>query len=162
MTTFRKYVLYSLCALLHSTGNIFYMMEYREIFLTLLRKFDERTQPRSFLRDLVESTHLFLRMLERFCKGRNNLMVQVRVASVEVRLSDRSSWYQSLLLLNIDITVILYIYEKNINRCYCCILLSSTSETSSVFSIPFVEAILYMCSLYDTLFCRGSWTEKKG
>lgn len=56
------------------------MMEYREIFLTLLRKFDERTQPRSFLRDLVESTHLFLRMLERFCKGRNNLMVQVRVA----------------------------------------------------------------------------------
>ncbi|XP_012696574.1 protein timeless homolog [Clupea harengus] len=57
-------------------SNIFYMMEYREIFLTLLRKFDERSQPRSFLRDLVESTHLFLRMLERFCTGRNNLMVQ--------------------------------------------------------------------------------------
>lgn len=57
-------------------SNIFYLMEYREIFLTLLRKFDERTQPRSYLRDLVESTHLFLRMLERFCKGRNNLMVQ--------------------------------------------------------------------------------------
>ncbi|XP_076124222.1 protein timeless homolog [Alosa pseudoharengus] len=57
-------------------SNIFYLMEYREIFLTLLRKFDERTQPRSFLRDLVESTHLFLRMLERFCKGRNNLVVQ--------------------------------------------------------------------------------------
>uniref|UniRef100_A0A8B9JXQ7 Timeless circadian clock n=1 Tax=Astyanax mexicanus TaxID=7994 RepID=A0A8B9JXQ7_ASTMX len=57
-------------------SNIFYLMEYREIFLTLLRKFDERMQPRSFLRDLVESTHLFLRMLERFCKGRNNLLVQ--------------------------------------------------------------------------------------
>ena len=53
------------------------MMEYREIFLTLLRKYDETKQPQSFLRDLVESTHLFLRMLERFCKGRNNLMVQV-------------------------------------------------------------------------------------
>ena len=58
-------------------GNIFYLMEYREIFLTLLRKFDETKQPRSFLKDLVESTHLFLRMLERFCKGRNNLVVQV-------------------------------------------------------------------------------------
>uniref|UniRef100_A0A6Q2X203 Timeless circadian clock n=1 Tax=Esox lucius TaxID=8010 RepID=A0A6Q2X203_ESOLU len=58
-------------------SNIFYLMEYREIFLTLLRKFDETKQPRSFLRDLVESTHLFLRMLERFCKGRNNLVVQV-------------------------------------------------------------------------------------
>ncbi|XP_051532398.1 protein timeless homolog [Myxocyprinus asiaticus] len=57
-------------------SNIFYLMEFREIFLTLLRKFDEQMQPRSFLRDLVESTHLFLRMLERFCKGRNNLVVQ--------------------------------------------------------------------------------------
>ncbi|XP_023688185.2 protein timeless homolog isoform X1 [Paramormyrops kingsleyae] len=57
-------------------SNIFYLMEYREIFLTLLRKFDETKQPRSFLRDLIESTHLFLRMLERFCKGRNNLVVQ--------------------------------------------------------------------------------------
>ncbi|XP_040014377.1 protein timeless homolog [Xiphias gladius] len=57
-------------------SNIFYMMEYREIFLTLLRKFDETRQPHSYLKDLVESTHFFLRMLERFCKGRNNLMVQ--------------------------------------------------------------------------------------
>lgn len=53
------------------------MMEYREIFLTLLRKYDETKQPHSYLKDLVESTHLFLRMLERFCKGRKNLMVQV-------------------------------------------------------------------------------------
>ncbi|XP_074536589.1 protein timeless homolog [Halichoeres trimaculatus] len=57
-------------------SNIFYLMEYREIFLTLLRKYDETKQPHSYLKDLVESTHLFLRMLERFCKGRKNLMVQ--------------------------------------------------------------------------------------
>uniref|UniRef100_A0A8C4EF66 Timeless circadian clock n=1 Tax=Dicentrarchus labrax TaxID=13489 RepID=A0A8C4EF66_DICLA len=57
-------------------SNIFYLMEYREIFLTLLRKFDETKQPHSYLKDLVESTHLFLRMLERFCKGRRNLIVQ--------------------------------------------------------------------------------------
>uniref|UniRef100_A0A672G4V8 Timeless circadian clock n=1 Tax=Salarias fasciatus TaxID=181472 RepID=A0A672G4V8_SALFA len=57
-------------------SNIFYLMEYREIFLTLLRKFDETKQPQSYLKDLVETTHLFLRMLERFCKGRRNLMVQ--------------------------------------------------------------------------------------
>uniref|UniRef100_A0A3Q2U6V8 Timeless circadian clock n=1 Tax=Fundulus heteroclitus TaxID=8078 RepID=A0A3Q2U6V8_FUNHE len=58
-------------------SNIFYLMEYREIFLTLLRKYDETKQPHSYLKDLVESTHLFLRMLERFCKGRKNLIVQV-------------------------------------------------------------------------------------
>uniref|UniRef100_A0AAQ4RR10 Timeless circadian clock n=1 Tax=Gasterosteus aculeatus aculeatus TaxID=481459 RepID=A0AAQ4RR10_GASAC len=57
-------------------SNIFYLMEYREIFLTLLRKYDETRQPHSYLIDLVESTHLFLRMLERFCKGRRSLMVQ--------------------------------------------------------------------------------------
>ncbi|CAN9512282.1 unnamed protein product [Ophioblennius macclurei] len=57
-------------------SNIFYLMEYREIFLTLLRKYDETKQPQSYLKDLVETTHFFLRMLERFCKGRRNLMVQ--------------------------------------------------------------------------------------
>ncbi|XP_047437724.1 protein timeless homolog [Mugil cephalus] len=57
-------------------SNIFYMMEYREIFLTLLRKYDETRQPHSYLKDLVESTHHFLRMLERFSKGRKSLMVQ--------------------------------------------------------------------------------------
>ncbi|XP_074386636.1 protein timeless homolog isoform X4 [Zonotrichia albicollis] len=57
-------------------SNIFYLMEYRELFLTLFRKFDETKQPRSFLKDLVETAHLFLRMLERFCRGRANLVVQ--------------------------------------------------------------------------------------
>ncbi|OPJ69959.1 timeless-like protein [Patagioenas fasciata monilis] len=57
-------------------SNIFYLMEYRQLFLTLFRKFDETKQPRSFLRDLVETAHLFLRMLERFCRGRAGLVVQ--------------------------------------------------------------------------------------
>ncbi|XP_040839530.1 protein timeless homolog [Ochotona curzoniae] len=57
-------------------NNIFYVMEYRELFLALFRKFDERWQPRSYLRDLVETTHLFLKMLERFCRNRGNLIVQ--------------------------------------------------------------------------------------
>ncbi|KAJ7418474.1 Protein timeless like protein [Willisornis vidua] len=60
-------------------SNIFYLMEYRELFLTLFRKFDKTKQPLSFLRDLVETAHLFLRMLERFCRGRANLVVQGEV-----------------------------------------------------------------------------------
>lgn len=70
-------VLFASSVCIFSLGNIFYLMEYREIFLTLLRKYDETTQPQSYLQDLVESTHLYLRMLERFCNGRRNLMVQV-------------------------------------------------------------------------------------
>ncbi|XP_035169227.1 protein timeless homolog, partial [Oxyura jamaicensis] len=57
-------------------NNIFYLTEYRELLLALFRKFDETKQPRAFLRDLVETAHLFLRMLERFCRGRTGLVVQ--------------------------------------------------------------------------------------
>lgn len=70
-------------------SNIFYLMEYREIFLTLLRKFDETKQPHSFLKDLVESTHLFLRMLERYCKGRNSLVVQKKRVKRKKRTGHR-------------------------------------------------------------------------
>lgn len=59
-------------------NNIFYVMEYRELFLALFRKFDETKQPHSFLKDLVETTHLFLKMLEKFCKGKRTIMVQNR------------------------------------------------------------------------------------
>nr|XP_032813206.1 protein timeless homolog isoform X4 [Petromyzon marinus] len=57
-------------------SNLFYVMEYRELFVTLFRKFDETKQPRSFLRDLVETTHTFLRLLQRFCRGRKAVVVQ--------------------------------------------------------------------------------------
>ncbi|XP_069762514.1 protein timeless homolog [Narcine bancroftii] len=57
-------------------SNIFYVMEFRELFLTLFRKFDATKQPKLFLKDLVETTHLFIRMIEKFCKGKNNLFVQ--------------------------------------------------------------------------------------
>ncbi|XP_064594960.1 protein timeless homolog [Liolophura sinensis] len=57
-------------------GNVFYMMEFRDIFLTLLRKFDESKQSRSYLKDLVETTHLFIKMLEAFCKQTSHLVVQ--------------------------------------------------------------------------------------
>ncbi|XP_072423149.1 protein timeless homolog isoform X1 [Chiloscyllium punctatum] len=56
--------------------NIFYVMEFRELFLTLFRKYDATKQPKSFLKDLIETTHLFIRMIEKFCKGRSNLFVQ--------------------------------------------------------------------------------------
>uniref|UniRef100_A0A671Y9P5 Timeless circadian clock n=1 Tax=Sparus aurata TaxID=8175 RepID=A0A671Y9P5_SPAAU len=72
-------------------SNIFYLMEYREIFLTLLRKYDETSQPQSYLKDLVESTHLFLRMLEHFCKGRKNLMVQKKKVKRKRSRGERKS-----------------------------------------------------------------------
>ncbi|XP_063423277.1 protein timeless homolog isoform X3 [Mytilus trossulus] len=57
-------------------GNIFYMMEFRDIFLTLLKKFDQSKQSRAFLKDLIETTHLFLKMLENATKTNSHLVVQ--------------------------------------------------------------------------------------
>ncbi|XP_019369884.1 PREDICTED: protein timeless homolog isoform X2 [Gavialis gangeticus] len=57
-------------------NNIFYVLEFRELFLTLFRKFNAAQQPRAFLRDLAGATHLFLRLLERFCRQRRSLVVQ--------------------------------------------------------------------------------------
>ncbi|XP_021358144.1 protein timeless homolog [Mizuhopecten yessoensis] len=57
-------------------SNIFYMMEFRDIFLTLLRKFNQSQQSRTYLKDLVETTHLFLRMLENETRKNSHLVVQ--------------------------------------------------------------------------------------
>nr|CAB3266958.1 protein timeless homolog [Phallusia mammillata] len=59
-------------------NNIFYVVEYREIFLTLLRKFDERKQTRAFLKDVAKATHLFLKMFENFCKDKK-VVVETKV-----------------------------------------------------------------------------------
>ncbi|XP_070536276.1 protein timeless homolog [Ptychodera flava] len=57
-------------------SNIFYVMEYREIFVTLLRKYDPVRLSRNFLKDLIETTHVFVKMLEKFTKGRRSVLVQ--------------------------------------------------------------------------------------
>ncbi|XP_060068073.1 protein timeless homolog [Ylistrum balloti] len=59
-------------------GNIFYMMEFRDIFLTLLRKFNQSQQSRTYLKDLVETTHLFLKMLESETRRNSHLVVQTK------------------------------------------------------------------------------------
>lgn len=71
--------------------NIFYVMEFRELFLMLFRKFDASKQPKSFLKDLVETTHLFIRMIEKFCKGKTNLFVQRKKLKKKKRKSKQSA-----------------------------------------------------------------------
>lgn len=72
-------------------NNIFYMMEFRDTFLTLLRKFNESVQSRSFLKDLVETTHLFLKMLEKMTKGSSNFVVQKKKAKRKKKTKPKAS-----------------------------------------------------------------------
>ena len=51
-------------------------MEYRDLFVMLLKKFDETRLSKSFLRDLFETAHVFIKMLEDHCKGSAHTMVQ--------------------------------------------------------------------------------------
>ncbi|VVC99333.1 unnamed protein product [Leptidea sinapis] len=59
-------------------SNIFYVLEYREFILSIILNYDENKMPRSYLVDLVETVHLFLKMLEHYCK-KTGLVVQKKV-----------------------------------------------------------------------------------
>ncbi|XP_020292361.1 protein timeless homolog isoform X2 [Pseudomyrmex gracilis] len=58
-------------------SNIFYVPEYRETILSQFICFDETKMSRLYLADLVTTVHIFLKMLEHFCKkGQRHLVVQ--------------------------------------------------------------------------------------
>ena len=59
-------------------SNIFYHSEYRELFISLLRSFTPQRSTKDLLRDVVETLHLYLRMLENYSKGRGRMVVQAK------------------------------------------------------------------------------------
>ena len=62
-------------------SNVFYHPEYRDIFVTLLRNFYEVFQPTASLRDMVECTHVYVRMMERYCSENKHLVVRAKKRS---------------------------------------------------------------------------------
>ncbi|KAK9703341.1 hypothetical protein QE152_g29405 [Popillia japonica] len=65
--------------LLVTFDDIFYVLEYRELVLTLLVTFDELKMSGAYLNDLIECQHIFLKMLQTYCGGGNSgVMVQKR------------------------------------------------------------------------------------
>lgn len=57
-------------------SNIFYVLEYREFILTLLVNYDELKMSDTYLKDLIETQHIFLKMLEIFIGKDGSVMVQ--------------------------------------------------------------------------------------
>ncbi|KAG5899963.1 hypothetical protein JTB14_034534 [Gonioctena quinquepunctata] len=60
-------------------SNIFYVPEYREFILTLLINYDELKMSNVYLKDLIETQHIFLKMFESFYKQEGSLMVRKKV-----------------------------------------------------------------------------------
>ncbi|XP_075250497.1 protein timeless homolog [Convolutriloba macropyga] len=46
--------------------NLFYNSEYRDLFISFMQRFDQTKMSKSYLKDLVETNHVFLKMLEDF------------------------------------------------------------------------------------------------
>lgn len=63
-------------------NNVFYHAEYREVFVTLLRNYYEVFQTKAFLRDTVETAHVYARMMEQYCGQNQHMVVQMRTKGV--------------------------------------------------------------------------------
>ncbi len=57
-------------------NNIFYVVEYREIILQLLLNFNENMNTKSYLRDLIDTANIYLKMMQKFAQ--NKVVVQKR------------------------------------------------------------------------------------
>ena len=57
-------------------SNVFYHAEYREVFVTLLRNFYEVFQTRAFLRDTVETAHVYVKMMDDYSRLNQHMIVQ--------------------------------------------------------------------------------------
>ena len=57
-------------------NNILYRPEYRDIFVTIMRNYNEVVSSRALLRDIVEMVHAYLRLVEHLCKKKGRVLVQ--------------------------------------------------------------------------------------
>jgi len=59
-------------------NNVFYHEEYRSVFLLLLRHFQHSKQTKKYLTDLVDTFHIFVRLLENFCGKKGSLIIKTK------------------------------------------------------------------------------------
>ncbi|XP_025415567.1 protein timeless homolog isoform X4 [Sipha flava] len=55
--------------------NLFYMVEYRDLILSLINLYDEVKFSHMYLKDLIETNHVFMKLLEHIGKKQRNLIV---------------------------------------------------------------------------------------
>ncbi|XP_023158675.1 protein timeless homolog [Ceratitis capitata] len=49
-------------------NNVCYVLEYRETILHLLMNYNEAHSTKAYLRDVIETANIFIKMMEKFCK----------------------------------------------------------------------------------------------
>ena len=66
-------------------SNVFYVPEYREMCLVLLLNYKETQHSLTYLKDLIETNHIFLKLFEQFAKGNRHLVVQNKAKAPQKR-----------------------------------------------------------------------------
>nr|AUI80375.1 timeless 2 [Euphausia superba] len=57
-------------------SKVFYVPEYREMCLILLNNFDEKKMSITYLKDLVETTHVLIKLMEQFCGKSKHILTK--------------------------------------------------------------------------------------
>ena len=68
---------YTLCR--NSTimkSNILYSQLCRDIIVDIIKSYDEKKSSRAFLRDLVETVHIYIQLIKRFCENKSTVLVK--------------------------------------------------------------------------------------
>ncbi|XP_073971907.1 circadian regulator timeout isoform X3 [Rhodnius prolixus] len=71
-------------------SNIFYVIEYRELLLTLTNTYEKTKYSRQYLKDLIETLHIFLKLLSALTKHRK-LVVQKQVKRKKSKTKNKKS-----------------------------------------------------------------------
>ncbi|XP_031631724.1 protein timeless homolog [Contarinia nasturtii] len=50
-------------------NNVCYVLEFRETVLHTLTSYNENRNSKTYMRDVVETTHIFFKLMEKFCNG---------------------------------------------------------------------------------------------
>lgn len=61
-------------------NRMFYEIDYRELLLCLISGYHEIKMSKGYLKDLIETNHVFLKMLEKISKSDENFVVRTKVA----------------------------------------------------------------------------------
>lgn len=72
-------------------SNVFYVPEYREMCLGLLQNYKETQHSLAYLKDLIETNHIFLKLFEDFCKSNRHVVVQKKSRAPVKRKKKKSS-----------------------------------------------------------------------
>jgi timeless len=72
-------------------SNVFYLPEYRELCLGLLNSYDPVKLSKLYLKDLIETNHLFLKMLEECATSSRRIIVKTKGKKRKIRKSSSKS-----------------------------------------------------------------------